>query len=489
MTALWTAGEVAAATGGQARGDFVSHGVSIDSRTVAPGDLFIALRGENFDAHEFVAQAFAKGAAAAIVERIPDQVAADSPLILVADTMAALTSLGRAARQRSRARIIAVTGSVGKTGTKEALRLALSGQGPTHASASSFNNQWGVPLSLARMPRETAFGIFELGMNHAGELSELSLIARPHVAMVTNVEAAHIGYFASVEAIADAKGEIFAGVEPDGTAIINRDNLHFARLTAAARSRNVAHIIRFGEHPEADVRLIECRLAATASTVVASVFGEAVRYTIPLPGRHWVMNSLAVLAAVKAADGDVADAAAALANMPSLAGRGSRHTVARPGGSFELIDESYNANPASMRAAIAVLGATEIAAGGRRIAVLGTMLELGADAARLHAELADPLIAAGVDLVFTVGSEMEELRLALPERMRGSHCARSAEMVGILDAALRPGDVVTIKGSLGSRMTEIVKHFLGGAGRPAGGAASPAPGGAGLRPTPNSAAG
>jgi UDP-N-acetylmuramoyl-tripeptide--D-alanyl-D-alanine ligase len=478
---LWTAVEAAAATGGRASRDFAASGVSIDSRTVAAGDLFIALHGPNYDSHDFVAQALAKGAAAAVVERVPEQVAADAKLLIVGDTLAALTALGRAARQRSRAKIIAVTGSVGKTGTKEALRLALSGQGATHASASSFNNHWGVPLTLALMPRDTVFGVLELGMNHAGELAELSLVAHPHVAIVTTIEAAHLGHFASIEAIADAKAEIFIGIEPGGAAILNRDNPHFARLAAAAREHGVGRIIGFGEHREAVVRLVECQLAATASTVVASVMGEAVRYTLPQPGRHWVMNSLAVLAAVKAIGADVAAAAAALGQMPGLAGRGKRHRVALPGGSFELIDESYNANPASMRAAIAVLGASDVPAGGRRIAVLGTMLELGPDAARLHGELAQPLVEAGIDLVFTVGGDMEKLRAALPEPMRGEHRARSSEMALLLATALRPGDVVTVKGSLGSRMAEIVKPLL------AGSQSATPPGGAPPRQAPRAA--
>jgi len=464
VTALWTAADIVAATGGAARRDFAAGGVSIDSRTVARGDLFVALQGPNFDGHAFVGDALAKGAAGALVApssaTLPTDLPGDAPLVVVGDTLAALTALGRAARRRSLARIIAVTGSVGKTGTKEALRLALSGQGLTHASVGSFNNQWGVPLSLARMPRDAAFGIFELGMNHAGELAELSPIARPHVALITTIEAAHLGYFASLEAIADAKAEIFDGVEPGGAAVLNRDNAHFARLAAAAKRRGIARILDFGEHREAAVRLLDCQLAATTSAVTASVMGEALDYTLALPGRHWVMNSLAVLGAVKAVGGDVGAAAASFAQLAGLPGRGLRHTVALPGGSFDLIDESYNASPAAVRAAIAVLGAADIALGGRRIAVLGNMLELGADSARLHAELADPLVKARISRVYTVGDDMALLHAALPARLRGEHCATSAEMAEIIAAALRPGDVVTVKGSLGSRMAIIVKRLL-----------------------------
>jgi UDP-N-acetylmuramoyl-tripeptide--D-alanyl-D-alanine ligase len=460
VSALWTASDLMAATGGTARRAFAATGVSIDSRTVAAGDLFIALQGPNFDGHAFVADALARGAAAAVVAQAPNGLAGDAPLLVVADTLAALTALGRAARQRSHAKIIGVTGSVGKTGTKEALRMALSGQGLTHASVGSFNNQWGVPLSLARMPREADFGIFELGMNHAGELAELSPIARPHVAIVTTIEVAHLGYFASLDAIADAKAEIFDGVEAGGAAVLNRDNAHFARLAKAAERRGIVRIIGFGEHREAAVRLLDCRLVSTTSAVTASVMGEVLDYTIALPGRHWVMNSLGVLAAVKVVGGDVGAAASAFGQLTGLPGRGRRHAIALPSGQFDLIDESYNASPAAVRAAIAVLGATDVTPHGRRIAVLGDMLELGPDSARLHAELAAPLADAKINLVYTVGRDMLRLHEALPESMRGEHRATSTEMADLIAGALRPGDVVTVKGSLGSRMAVIVKRLL-----------------------------
>jgi UDP-N-acetylmuramoyl-tripeptide--D-alanyl-D-alanine ligase len=466
MTALWTANDLVAATGGALTRDFAATGVSIDSRTVTAGELFVALQGPNFDGHAFVGDVLAKGAAGALVAQMPDGLAADAPLLIVADTLAGLTALGHAARQRSHARIVAVTGSVGKTGTKEALRLALAGQGLTHASVGSFNNQWGVPLSLARMPREADFGIFELGMNHAGELAELSLLARPHVALVTTIEVAHLGYFASLEAIADAKAEIFDGVEPGGAAVLNRDNPFFARLAEAVRRRGITRIIDFGEHGEAAIRLLDCRLGESASAVTASVMGEVLDYTIALPGRHWVMNSLAVLGAIKAVGGDVGGAAATFAQLTGLPGRGRRHTIALPDGSFDLIDESYNASPSAVRAAIAVLAAAAVPPGSRRIAVLGDMRELGAESGRLHEELADPLVAADIALVYTVGDDMARLHAALPERMRGVHCATAAEMAPVIAAALRPGDIVTIKGSLSMRMALIVKHLLAGAPAP-----------------------
>jgi UDP-N-acetylmuramoyl-tripeptide--D-alanyl-D-alanine ligase len=454
---LWTAQEIAAATDGQASGDFAAEGVSIDSRSVAAGDLFIALQGPNFDGHEFVDAALAAGAAGALVAR-----GNGANRVLVGDTQEALTALGRAARGRSRAKIIAVTGSVGKTGTKEALRLALSGQGLTHASSGSLNNHWGVPLSLARMPREAEFGIFELGMNHAGELAVLSPIARPHVAVITTVEPAHLGHFASIEAIADAKAEIFAGVEPGGAVVLNRDNPHYARLAAAARRRGIARVISFGTHADAAIRLLDARLGSSASTAKASVLGQIVDYRIALPGRHWVMNSLAVLGAVKAVGGDLDTAAAALSRLAGIAGRGRAHRIVLADGTIDLIDESYNASPASMRAALAVLGAADLGTGGRRIAVLGTMLELGEQSAALHAALAQPLAENRIDLVFTVGGEMQHLRDALPPAMRGAHAATAGELAPLLRAALRPGDVVTVKGSAGSRMGEIVRSLLAG---------------------------
>jgi UDP-N-acetylmuramoyl-tripeptide--D-alanyl-D-alanine ligase len=467
MSPLWTAAEAAAATAGRATRDWTASGVSIDSRSLAPGDLFIALAGPKFDGHDFAAAALAKGAAAALVHRRPEGVGEEAPLLIVADTMAALEELGRASRRRTAAQIIGVTGSVGKTGTKEALKRALERQGPAFASAGSLNNQWGVPLSLSRMPRETRWGIFEMGMNHPGEIDALSRLVRPDVAVITTIEPAHLGFFPSVEAIADAKAEIFAGMEQRGAAVLNRDNPHFARLAAAARARGITRILGFGTHADAAVKLIDSHLYATASAVTASVMGEIVDYCIAIPGQHWVMNSLAVLAAVKAAGGDVGAAAAAMSSVQPLEGRGRRHRIAAGEGHAELIDESYNASPASMRAALAVLGTMIPGRGARRIAVLGDMLELGDDAVRLHVELAQPIQEAGIALVFTVGANMRALYDALPKRLRGGHAASSAEMAEIVARRLRPGDIVTVKGSYGSRMAEVVRRLLAGQPAPA----------------------
>ena len=459
MTAslLWKAKEAALATNGRASGDWQASGVSIDSRSVAAGDLFIALKGPTFDGHDYVADALGKGAAAAMVSSIPEGLDEDAPLLVVGDTLEALTALGQAARTRSQARFVGVTGSCGKTGTKEALKACLSAQGLTAASVASFNNHWGVPLSLARMPTDAAYGVFEVGMNHAGEISALTAVLRPHVAVITTIEPVHLEHFESVEGIADAKAEIFEGMGGDGTAVLNRDNAHYERLAAKAKEQGVGRIIGFGTHKEAKLRLESCELLERSSVVEATVFGRSLKFSIGLPGQHTVMNCLAVLGAVAAVGADVDLAAAELAKLEPIKGRGARQHISLPGGSFELIDDSYNANPSSVRAAIDVLGGTAPQNGGRRIAVLGDMLELGDEAEMLHAGLAAPLQEAGVDLVFTCGSLMAALTEALPPALRGGHASDSQAVVPQVLGALRPGDVVLVKGSLGSRMAVVVE--------------------------------
>ncbi len=454
---LWTKEDAIAATGGRCERTWAATSVTIDSRTLAPGALFIALKGPTFDGHDFVADALAKGAAAAVVHRPSERVAADAPLLHVGDTQAALEGLARAARARTAARIIGVTGSVGKTGVKEALRLALSRQGATTANDGSLNNHWGLPLSLARLPAGAAFGIFEMGMNHAGEITPLTRLARPHVAVITAVEAVHIENFGSVEKIADAKAEIFAGCAPDAAAVLPRDNPHFARLVAAAERAGIPRILTFGATAGADVQLVASRLAPDGSDVRAAVQGRPIAYRVSLAGGHWVTNSLCVLAAVVGAGGDGDAAAAALADLQPAKGRGQRFTVTVEGGCFELIDDSYNASPVSMAASFAVLGALAPGKGGRRIAVLGDMLELGADERALHAGLARPLAAHGIDLVFAAGPRMRALFDALPARMQGAHAADAARLAPIVADAVRPGDVVGVKGSAGSRMGRVVE--------------------------------
>lgn len=458
---LWTAEEAAAAVGVETDGAWTATGVSIDSRTVAAGDLFVALKGPVFDAHEFVAEALEKGAAGAIVDRRPGDMADDGRLLVVDDTLRALEALGRAARARTAARVVAVTGSVGKTGTKEALKLVLDRQGKTHASAGSYNNQWGVPLSLARMPADTDYAVFEIGMNHAGEITPLVKLARPHVAMITTVEAVHLEFFDSVQGIADAKAEIFLGLEPGGTAILNRDNPRYERLLQRAGEAGVKNIVAFGSHPEAVARLSNFALHPACSCISADIAGQPVTYKVGLPGRHWVMNSLGVMAVLHVLGGDFGLAGLALAQMTPPKGRGQRHRVELRSGSFELIDDSYNASPAAMKAAFETLAAIAPGARGRRIAVLGDMRELGEQADRLHAALADDLEEIGIDLVFTAGTHMAKLHAALPDSRRGGHVAQSDELPALLVQSIRAGDVVLVKGSLGSRMGPVVEALLG----------------------------
>ena len=465
--ALWTSAEAVAAAQGRCEAGWVASGVSIDSRTVDFGDLFVALKGPRFDGHDYVAKAFAAGAAAAMVSRVPDGLPPGAPLLLVPDTLEGLNQLARAARQRVGARVVAVTGSVGKTGTKEALRHCLSAQGATHASAGSFNNLWGVPLSLARMPPDTQYAVFEIGMNHPGEIVPLARLIRPQVAIITTVEAVHTENFPDVPAIADAKAEIFQGVEPDGVAVLNRDNPYFEQLAMRARDCGIRRIIGFGTAPEAEVRLVNLAQHPTCSCVSADIDGQAIAYKIGAPGRHWVMNSLAVLAALKAIGADLGMAGLALASLAPPKGRGRRHRIETPAGAFELIDDSYNASPVSMRAAFDTLAGARTGPRGRRIAVLGDMLELGAQSAALHAGLAADLEAARIDLVCTAGPMMAELSRALAPKRRGPHAADSQGLVAPVRDLLRGGDVVLVKGSYGSRMGVVVDALLALAAAPA----------------------
>ena len=458
---LWTAEAAAEATCGCAHGDWRASGVSIDTRTLHPGDLFVALKGPSFDGHEFVAEALANGAAAIMVSRMPRAFDAGAPMLVVADTLRGLEDLGRAARARTRARIVGVTGSVGKTGVKEALRLVLGAQAPTTANDGSLNNHWGLPLSLARMPESVSFGVFEMGMNHPGEIEPLSRMARPHVAAITAVEAVHKAHFASLEAIADAKAEIFSGVAEGGIAVLNRDNPQFARLARAAGDRGIGTIIGFGRHADARVRLLGVDAGAMGSIVRASVDGEALEYRLNVAGDHWVINSLCVLAVAGAVGADARSAAGALGEVSAPKGRGRRSIVAIGGGSFELIDDSYNASPVSMAAAFEVLGRARTGPGGRRIAVIGDMLELGDDAPALHAGLLGPLEKHGIDLVYAAGPAMAHLFDALPTAMRGAHAADSATLAPLVTAAVRAGDVVSVKGSAGSRMGVVVEALRG----------------------------
>jgi UDP-N-acetylmuramoyl-tripeptide--D-alanyl-D-alanine ligase len=449
---LWTSAEILAAANGKASGDFAAHGVSIDSRAISTGDLFVAIKGPNFDGNDFAQAAIEAGASGAIVSR---PMAARAPHILVANTLQALNDLAAAARSRTKARILAVTGSVGKTSTKEMLRHALGAYGSAFASGGNLNNQWGAPLSLARMPREAAFGVFELGMNHAGEISPLSRLVRPEVAIITWIAAAHLEFFASIEAIAEAKAEIFDGIKDGGTAVLPIDNEQYSLLAKRARERG-ANIATFGESPEAKCRLLSCAPGATGTAIEAEIAGRRVSYPLSFVGRHQAMNSLAALAGVASLGLSLEPAIAAMSALAPLAGRGKRESVRTAFGDIELVDESYNASPASMRAALDVLRALPVGEGGRKIAVLGDMRELGESALRLHRELANDVLNSGARLAFLVGPFMRELQDALPRSIATTHRADSEAMVAPLVSALRAGDIVLIKGSLGTRMKPLV---------------------------------
>lgn len=460
MSALWSIDNMAAAMRAEKSGVLPAEvpGLSIDTRSIGKGEAFFAITGDNRDGHDFVENALQSGAGLAVVARDKRaRFAADAPLLIVADVLEALRDLARAARERSRAKVIAVTGSVGKTSTKEALKLALSADGETHASAASYNNHWGVPLSLARLPASAKYAVLEIGMNHAGEITPLAKLVRPHVAIITAIAPVHLEYFGSLKKIADAKAEIFLGLELGGVAVLNRDNRQFMQLAKAAAAAGAARIVSFGASDKADARLLRYSLHAECSTVEARILGQHVSYKLGAPGKHLVLNSLAVLAAATLAGADLALAALALNHLQPAAGRGVRATLRVPGGRALLIDESYNANPASMAAAVALLGQAPLGAHGRRIAVLGDMLELGTQGPALHRALAEPIQAAAVDLVFCSGPLMHALWEALPSSRRGGYAETAAALEPAVLAVIRDGDAVMVKGSLGSKMGAIVK--------------------------------
>jgi UDP-N-acetylmuramoyl-tripeptide--D-alanyl-D-alanine ligase len=457
VSALWTSAEIAAAVGGTCHGAFEAGGVAFDSREVEPGHLFVALKGEATDGHLFLDKAFAAGAAGAIVSE-----GIDRPHVHVADTAAALDGLGRAGRARTSARICGVTGSAGKTGTKEALHAALdrSAPGEAHRSVKSYNNHVGVPLSLARMPRDTRFGVFEMGMNHSGELAALTRLVRPHVAIVTAIASAHRAFFASEEEIADAKGEIFQGLEEGGIALVPHDSPFRNRLAAAARPY-AAQVLSFGLGAGADIRARDVVPSPGGGSLVTATLPEAeLTFTVSQPGDHWVSNALAVLGAVEALGGDLAQAGLALADLPGLKGRGERHRIALVGGEALLIDESYNANPASMAATLKTFGGLAVA--GRRIAVLGGMKELGDSSDSFHAGLAGPVEAAGVELAILVGEEMDSLAKALGAKVKMAHVPDAAAAIELARAEARPGDAILVKGSNSIGLAALVEALTGG---------------------------
>ena len=459
--ALWTATDAAEATAGQKVSEWSATGISIDTRSLENGDLFVALSGPNFDGHEFVASAFKNGAAAALVSQVGRQSLDDNSGLIVADTLYALRALGAAARARSAAKIAAITGSVGKTGTKEALAHVLAPQGATSFSKNSLNNHWGVPLSLARMPADTDFGIFEIGMNHSGEITPLVSLARPHVAVVTAIASAHMAFFSSLEEIARAKAEIFSGLD-GGIAVINRDTEHFNLLAQSALATGAANIISFGRSAKADMRLIECESDTTGSSIEMRWYGKPLKFRIGQPGLHWAYNSLAVLATVDALGGNIDEAAAAMASLPDMAGRGAIHEIPWGNGKIRLIDDSYNANPESMNAALQMLGHIP-KNGGRRVAILGDMLELGEISAVAHAGLESEVLKNDIDTVFLAGSEMAALADALPKATLGGVSDTAEGLLPIVLSSLEAGDIVSIKASNSIGFSRIVKKLTNAA--------------------------
>ncbi|MEM9429606.1 MAG: UDP-N-acetylmuramoyl-tripeptide--D-alanyl-D-alanine ligase [Pseudomonadota bacterium] len=463
MTALWTSGEAEAATGGASTAPWSASGVSIDSRTIAPGDLFVALRDRR-DGHAFLASAFAAGAAAALVDTLPSDLPAGAPCLVVEDSLRALEALGRAARARSRAMVFAVTGSVGKTGTKEMLRTALGALGAVHASDKSYNNHWGVPLSLARMPREVPFAVFEIGMNAPGEIAPLSRLVRPDVAIVTTVAPVHLAAFDSVDGIAAEKASVFQGLPSEGLAVINRD-IPWSGVLEGEAVRAGARLTGFGREAS-DMRLVSAEIRDQATVVAAEDHGRPFVFRLSAPGRHLAMNATAVLAAVAGQGLDLARAALALGSWSPPEGRGTRQRIllgpSGLDGAIALLDESYNANPAAMGAAFEVFAATSVEDGigrvrrGRRLAFLGDMLELGPGAADMHAALARHPAMASIDRVHTAGPLMRALHDALPPERQGEWHPDTEALAARVRALVDAGDAVMVKGSLGSKLSRVV---------------------------------
>ncbi len=444
--ALWTSQEAALATGGQVTREWQAGGVSIDTRTIRPGDLFVALTAVR-DGHDFVAQALEKGAAAALVSRVPDGVSADAPLLIVDDVLKGLEDLGRAGRARMGGKVIGVTGSVGKTSTKEMLRAALAGQGRVHAAEASYNNHWGVPLTLARMPADSDFAIIEIGMSNPGEIAPLARLARPHAALITTIAPAHIGAFGHIDGIAREKAAIFQGLVPAGAAIIPTGLSTTPVLRQAADDAG-APILSFGAEGEA--RLIASTPEGEALKLRGALSGKPVSFTLQSVGPHFAENAIGVLATVSAIGGDVAEAARGLADWLPPKGRGAVEEL----GGIRLIDDAFNANPVSMRAGLATLSRLP---GKRRVAILGDMLELGPEEAALHAELAADPAMAEIDLVHSAGPLMRHLHEALPVGKRGIWAQNADELAARLDDLVRPGDTVMIKGSKSSYISRVVE--------------------------------
>lgn len=461
---LWTIEAIRKAIDAETSGELPAGitGISIDSRTIGAGEAYFAIRGAVHDGHQFVAGAHANGGAVSVVagDWVSRLEGETGPLLIVEDVLAALEKLGLAARARTRARIVAVTGSVGKTTTKEAMRTALAPSGAVHASDRSFNNHWGVPLTLARMPEDSDFGVFEIGMNHPNEISPLVKMVRPHVAVITNVAAVHLEAFDDVDGIAMAKSEIFDGLEPDGTALLNADDERIALLRDQALLRNIADISTFGEAEDADARIERLVPHASCTCLTADIFGEKIVVKIGAPGRHIAQNVIAALAVVAKLGADLARGGLAMADLRPVKGRGERHLLDIKGGRYVLIDESYNANPTSMRAALTMLGQASVQDDGRRIAILGDMLELGPSADALHAGLAESVLANGIDALYLAGPHMAALADALKGRVQLTHAGSIDDLIEPVSGELRAGDAVMVKASLGMGFAPLVSYLL-----------------------------
>ncbi|MDZ5698159.1 UDP-N-acetylmuramoylalanyl-D-glutamyl-2,6-diaminopimelate--D-alanyl-D-alanine ligase [Chelativorans sp. M5D2P16] len=464
MTFLWDTQALLAATGGRPLGNVPEGvtGISIDTRTLERGEAFFAIKGERFDGHDFATGAMAAGAELLVVseEKLPALGRLSVPKIVVPDVLKALEGLAAAARARTKAKVIAVTGSAGKTTTKEMLRHALSGFGKVHAADRSFNNHWGVPLTLARMPDDCDYAVFEIGMNHAGEIAPLTRLVKPQTAIVTMIAAAHLGHFKSLDAIAEAKGEILSGVAAGGHALLNRDDQRFKILSKMAGEAGIKNVWSFGENTRAQFRLIDWQQEEEGSAVTVKIAGQEMTGRIGVPGRHMVQNALAALGAGYLAGADAEKMLAALADFTAEEGRGKRHRLKAGAGAFTLIDESYNANPASMRAAMQLLAATPVGEEGRRIAVLGDMLELGEHSAKLHAALGDLIAASSVDLLLLGGPEMKRLADNVPSGPQVEYRESAEELRPLLLKTVRPGDAIVIKSSKGIGFSGLVDALI-----------------------------
>lgn len=456
---LWTAEEAAQATGGNSNRGWAATGLSLNTRTIEEGDLFFALQGPVFDGHDFVVEAFERGASVAVVHHRPEGLPDDAALLMTDDTLAALNRMGAAARERSSARFIGITGSVGKTSVKEALAHCLSSQAPTACSPSSFNNHWGVPFSLCRTPRDAVYAINEMGMSARGEIRELTKLVRPDVAVITTIAPAHMEFFNSLEEIAAAKSEIFESMNPGGIAILNRDHFLFDHMAQAVKDAGVGKLFTFGHSKKADFQILAQETFASGSNLTVRLRGREASFYLNAAGEHWGMNAMVVLAAIDAVGADLDRAMQSLGNLPGVAGRGQRGTIQLPEGrgTVLLIDDSYNANPASVQSMLSVLAKQTPGGGGRLIAVLGDMLELGSESNQLHSDLAGPILDAGVKIVFACGPHMKVLSDRLAPDLDVVYRETSKKLAPLLFNALRDGDVIAIKGSLGSEMSVIVE--------------------------------